>query len=209
MIFRIILLVTVANICLGDQENGFMDLSYLSRKLSIDETAYQTESPLPEQLRIMDSMRFSCSGEIIGFYLSAAIKSTQLGEYPRAIVFRRRSDDRRRRSDSDDGISYIRRGSVELRPTLSELEPASGVYKYLIPSDPLEFFSGDRFGIYQPPPSNSHVILHYTNLSQSFETTAYVRTAIDTSSQISQHNLQQIRDEYLLITPIFSSKYCI
>ena len=198
----VVLLLAISElggVCSNEVKSGFMDLDFLANKAARIGSEDSSVYPLPQQLRIVTTSRFSCDGNISGFYLGVAVQGKPTQLYPRAEVWRRVVDDKRRKR-RDDESGYSRRDSVELRPTFHQLQ-SSGIYLYTIPSgSSLSFRRNDFFAVYQPDPSQTNVILQYTDTPQLEQSTSLVRSSY--SSFASDSSLSLISSQYLLIEPI-------
>ena len=205
-IFRLLLLLINAAAVVGAETaesqitSGFMDRDFLTRKAARIDTSNDTNVfALPKQLRLVTTSQFTCTGSISGFYVGAKVQSSG-SLYPRAEVWRTAEDDRRRKRRDDEG--YALRYSVELKPTFTDFLSATGTYRYMLPSEPLSFRTNDIFAVYQPSPSDSLVTLHYTNMSQSFQSVSLTRTTRSSFVSKGSSRSDVVNNQHLLIQPI-------
>ena len=204
-VISLLVISELSGVCSNKVESGFMDFDFLANKAARIGSEDSSVYPLPQQLRIVTTSPFTCDGNISSFYLGVAVEGKPTQSYPRAEVWRRVVDDRKRKR-RDDESGYSRRDSVELRPTFHQLH-SGGIYLYTLPTgSSLSFRSNDFFAVYQPDPSETNVILQYTDTPQLEQSTSLVRSRY--SSFATDSSLSFVPNQYLLIEPLSGNGSC-
>ena len=147
---------------------------------------------LDNELRVVPGLSFTCSGTITSLLLGVDMRTVDGNrvEYPEMQIWR---EGRR----IVVGDVYNRQSRTDIALTAGNSSP-DGVLQYNL-TTPIPFQSGDIFGVYQPPESDSVVRLFYVD-----DSSAPVAAFRDNNARfnfISQSG-STISNQYVLILPI-------
>ena len=145
---------------------------------------------LDNELRVVPGLSFTCSGTITSLLLGVDMRTVDGNrvEYPEMQIWR------------EGRNVYNRQSRTDIAPTAGNSSP-DGVLQYNL-TTPIPFQSGDIFGVYQPPESDSVVRLFYVDDSSAPDANVRDNNAPLNFILQSPNIGSTISNQYVLILPV-------
>lgn len=150
------------------------------------------------EFRLFPDMNFTCSGSISSLLLGVDIRtvSEDRNQYPEIQIWR------------NIGGSFVRKsGKQKIQLVEGDFSP-DGVLLYNL-TPPLQFQTGDIFGVYQPPQSDSVVRLYYSE-DDSGSTSLQIKSIHNPSiGSLRSNLLRKVIGQSILLSPITGKRIYI